>query len=208
MENYLPLFPLNIVAFPNEALNLHIFEPRYKQLIHDVLERETTFGIPSFVHKNFEYGTEMKILSIDGRYDDGTLDIKTLGSRIFKIIEFKNPWPDKLYAGGIVTYFNSNDVSNNKLQDEIKHLLIELYKALLIEDVVIPEDIKSFEIAHKIGLSLEQEYELIKLADEKERQHFILEHLKQAVPMIQNIEQTRKRIKLNGHFKTFDPLNF
>ncbi len=44
MENYLPLFPLNLVAFPNEALNLHIFEPRYKQLIRDVLELKQTLG--------------------------------------------------------------------------------------------------------------------------------------------------------------------
>jgi ATP-dependent Lon protease len=49
MPRLLPLFPLNLVVFPHEKLNLHIFEPRYRQLVRDCLEQNLTFGIPPFL---------------------------------------------------------------------------------------------------------------------------------------------------------------
>ena len=43
MTNFIPIFPLAIVVFPGEKLNLHIFEPRYKQLITECHEQKKTF---------------------------------------------------------------------------------------------------------------------------------------------------------------------
>ena len=75
MEYTLPLFPLNIVAFPGETLNLHIFEPRYKELITDCIKSDYVFGIPSFVKNKIEVGTTAKILKIEKTYEDGRMDI-------------------------------------------------------------------------------------------------------------------------------------
>jgi hypothetical protein len=208
MDNYLPLFPLNLVAFPNEALNLHIFEPRYKQLIKDILESKKTFGIPSYINTKMEYGTEMEIVKVEQAYDDGTLDLMTVGKRIFKIVEFINPLPDKLYAGGKVSFLENLDVSNSLMKAEMLQRVKELYLAMNIADVDLPDELTSFDIAHKIGLSQEEEYEMIKLSSEIERQQFIIDHLKLAVPMIQNLEKTKVKIQMNGHFKNLDPLNF
>lgn len=208
MDDYLPLFPLNLVAFPNEALNLHIFEPRYKELIRDILDSKKTFGIPSYINTKMEYGTEMEIIKVEQEYDDGTLDLMTVGKRIFKIVEFINPLPEKLYAGGKVSFLENLEVSNSLMQAEMLQRVKELYQAMNIVDVDIPDELASFDIAHKIGLSQEEEYELIKLSSEIERQQFIIDHLKLAVPMIQNLEKTKVRIQMNGHFKNLDPLNF
>jgi len=79
----IPLFPLNIVAFPGEEINLHIFEPRYKQLINDCLDNKTTFGIPSYVKSKIDLGTETEICSITKKYPDGRMDIKTRGVKVF-----------------------------------------------------------------------------------------------------------------------------
>src|SRR5690606_34330878 len=106
MSKFLPLFPLNLVAFPGESLNLHIFEPRYKQLIQDCLLMKTNFGLPSFVFNTIEYGTEMEIVKVVKEYEDGRLDIKTKGTNILKIESFINPLEGKLYAGGEVTILN------------------------------------------------------------------------------------------------------
>ncbi|MEL7221839.1 MAG: LON peptidase substrate-binding domain-containing protein, partial [Bacteroidota bacterium] len=66
MYRQLALFPLQIIAFPGEAVNLHIFEPRYRQLITDCVEEGITFGIPSFVNgKVNEFGTEVKLIKIE-----------------------------------------------------------------------------------------------------------------------------------------------
>ena len=80
---FLPLFPLNVVAFPGEQLNLHIFEPRYKQLIAEIAQTNGTFGIPLFVNGRVaEYGTEMQLTNIEKVHPNGEIDIKTKDTTI------------------------------------------------------------------------------------------------------------------------------
>ena len=103
MTRILPLSPLNIVVFPGEKISLHIFEPRYKQLILDCLENNSTFGMPLLFNNLItEYGTELKLISIDKTLKGGELEIKAQGSRVFKIKEFYNQLPNRLYSGGDV----------------------------------------------------------------------------------------------------------
>ena len=65
MTNFIPIFPLSIVVFPGEQLNLHIFEPRYKQLIRECAEQQKPFGIPSVIENNVqELGTLVEIKEI------------------------------------------------------------------------------------------------------------------------------------------------
>ncbi len=88
MTDFLPLFPLQLVVFPGEKLNLHIFEPRYKQLIREVEQNGTTFGIPSYIDgKVMDVGTEIRLISVEKRYEDGQMDIRTEGMGLFRIIE-------------------------------------------------------------------------------------------------------------------------
>jgi Lon protease-like protein len=209
MSFFLPLFPLNLVAFPGESLNLHIFEPRYKELIGDCLTSQTNFGIPSFVHNKIEFGTEMIIEKLVKEYDDGRMDIKTKGMAVIKVDSFINPLGGKLYAGGEVTRLTSAEEMEPNVWEEMIFLIKELYQSLqMVEDVKIEEDAKSFDVGHHIGLSIEQEYELIQIDTEVERERFIIDHLKKTIPVVRNMEKTKERIKLNGHFKHFDPLNF
>ena len=84
MHNEIALFPLNIVAYPGELVNLHIFEPRYKDLVRDCIEAESTFGIPTYNGKTMSYGTEVEILKVEKVYKDGRMDIRTRGNRVFQ----------------------------------------------------------------------------------------------------------------------------
>ena len=69
VQDYLDL---QLVAFPTEDLNLHIFEPRYRQMMRECEEQGTTFGIPAYLNKREqEYGTELKLMEIVKRYPDG-----------------------------------------------------------------------------------------------------------------------------------------
>jgi len=115
----LPFFPLTLVVYPHESLNLHVFEPRYRQLISESVENGTTFGIPTFIDNKIKgYGTEVKVVQLSKRYEDNRMDIKTVGVRIFRIVDFQNPMPDKLYAGGDVEFIESdglNDFLNPEL---------------------------------------------------------------------------------------------
>lgn len=205
---FLPLFPLNLVAFPGEKLNLHIFEPRYIQLITECLEADTPFGIPVYMpNQRMDFGTSLRVLEVSQRYDDGRMDIRTEALQIFRLLSFINPVERKLYAGGQVTY-HSHESSTELLPGLMDHLK-KLYQHLQTNvDFNDRSENFSYQIAHKIGLSLEEEYELLQIPQELERQRFISRHLNRIMPVIQELEKTKERIRLNGHFRNFDPLNF
>ena len=60
---------------------------------------------------------------------------------------------------------------------------------------------RCYDVAHHIGLSLEEEYELLGLLDERQRQEYLKRHLTKVIPMVAGMEQLKEKIKLNGHFK-------
>jgi hypothetical protein len=210
MQKFLPLFPLNLVAFPLEDLNLHIFEPRYRQLINECLDNGTTFGVPVFLDGKLPgFGTEVKIVKLSKRYEDGRMDIRTQGIRAFRILDFQNPVELKLYSGGVVELLPTPEISPSVMIG-LSQRVEKLYQLLGEKhsfDVNKPQPY-SFQIAHKIGLSLEEEYKLLKMPTEAERQGFIIQHLERIIPILEEVERTKERIKLNGHFKNLDPLNF
>lgn len=209
MDVEIPLFPLNLVAFPGEQLNLHIFEPRYKQLLRDCLERQINFGIPSYVLNKIDYGTEVEIVDVVKMYEDGRADISVQATQVFRVQEFINPWKGREYAGGIVEYIDMDFHEDMELKLRMIDLCQELFSWLQMENrVTLDEETSVFTVAHKVGLKLEEEYELIKLPREVDRQHFIINHLKNILPALERAERAKERIRLNGHFKHLDPLKF
>ncbi|RIJ41809.1 LON peptidase substrate-binding domain-containing protein [Pontibacter oryzae] len=208
---YLPLFPLSIVVFPGEKLNLHIFEPRYQQLVMDCINEEKTFGIPTFLENNVGmYGTEIELLEVEKKYDNGEMDIRTRGLEIFKINQFDKMAPGRLYAGGEVEYvdnkYDEDIITKLKIKEYLKKLYDELGITKLYLD--LPEDFKSYDIGHQLGLSTDQEYTLLQLFSEQERQEAILQHLQQVLPVVLETERLKERVRLNGHFKNLTPPNF
>jgi Lon protease-like protein len=208
--SFLPLFPLNLVVFPHEDLNLHIFEPRYRQLINECLDEKKTFGIPPFISNTLMgYGTEIELKSLSKLHADGRMDIKTKSLRIFKVLNFQNPVKGKLYAGGDVFFVENEDLSE-VINSFLLTLVEKLYHLLKLKmDYDKPEYVPfSYRIAHKIGLSVAEEYQLLTISTEEERQEKLIEHLERVLPIVTEIERAKEKIAMNGHFKEFDPLNF
>ena len=206
----LPLFPLNIVAFPGENLNLHVFEPRYKQLVNDCLEEEITFGIPSYVNNKIEVGTEVEIVEVFKTYEDGRMDIRTKATDVFKVKDYWNPWGERLYAGGEIDYLKRKEESTDlSLLLKMKELAIELF--VWLQENNTPDVSKAssvYDIGHKIGFKLEEEYELLKMGCENERLMYTINHLENLLPALERAHSAQERIKQNGHFKHLDPLKF
>jgi len=204
----IPLFPLNIVAFPGEEINLHIFEPRYKQLVNDCLENKLSFGIPSYVNNKIQLGTEVEISVLSKKYPDGRMDIKTKGLRLFEVKNFSNPWKDKLYAGGEIEYLSDSNNANSFDLDEFRKLVSDLFHWLKESPPDLSNIFSVFDIGHKIGLKLEEEYKLIELRKESDRLAFAIKHLNRLIPSLERAQLAQDKIRLNGHFKHLDPLKF
>jgi Lon protease-like protein len=205
LTNFIPIFPLKIVVYPGEALNLHIFEPRYKQMIRECIEGKKPFGIPPVVEKDLlDLGTLIEIEELARDHPDGTMDIRTRGVSVFRILHRLEEVPDKLYSGAIVTYpDNVTGAGDGVLAQNIIEEVKRLY-ALLNVSEKFPADgdnMLSYEMAHLVGMSIEQEYELLGIFTELQRLEYIRRHLNAIVPVIKELESIKERIQRNGHFR-------
>src|SRR5215472_15538956 len=103
MSALLPLFPLDLVLFPHTPVPLHIFEPRYKELIGECLEQRTPFGIVRAKDDGIaEIGCTAEILDVAKRYDDGRMDIVCEGRRRFEVMQVNE---DRSFLQAEVSYF-------------------------------------------------------------------------------------------------------
>lgn len=208
---FLPIFPLKLVTYPNEEVNLHIFEDRYKQLINECFEEQKTFGMPVFINgKVMDYGTELQLVAIRKTYPDGRMDISCEGKRIFKITEMYQSLPNKMYSGADVEFQTFDKQGDFVKNMNILEKMLELYELLKINKKV-PDDparLQMFDIAHHIGFSIHQEYQILTLKTELERQDMVQDHLTNLIPMIEEMERLRERVRMNGHFKNIIPPKF
>ncbi len=205
----LPMLPLQSVFFPGETVPLHIFEERYKQLIKDCRDEAMTFGIPVYIYDNIAYGTEVQLVEIVNAYENGEMDVTCVARQVFKVITFDNGMDGKLYAGGEVRFLDNVNDANERTKKEVLDLLEELYDLMTVPFTPVSlEKFNSYVLAHKMGLSFEQEFELLQLPKESERLSFIKNHLMITISVLQEVDRTKQTIKLNGDFKNFDSLDF
>lgn len=210
MTNFIPIFPLSVVVYPGEELNLHIFEPRYKQLVNECNVQKKPFGIPTVIESKLQdHGTLVQIIELSKVYDNGEMDIKTQGVQVFRILELIKEIPDKLYSGAIVNYPHNHEQGKPTLMQKVMAGIHDLHRLLKVnkEYKKADEEIKTYDIAHHVGLSLQQEYELLGLFDERQRQEYLKRHLAKVIPTVAVMEQLKEKIKLNGHFKDLPGFN-
>lgn len=193
--------------FPKEDLNLHIFEPRYKELINESEQTGTTFGISPFINNSLQpIGTEIELKRIVKKYPDGRMDVETKGLGHYQIIRFIRQMEGKMYAGAEVQRIEYSEEGDPELRQRIHELLQSLFEILKIEKTLPPEvELLTYNIAHQIGLSLPQEYHLLTLLFEKDRQAYLLQHLERLIPMAREMDRLRERIQMNGHFRNIIP---
>lgn len=204
MTNFIPIFPLGIVVYPGEDLNLHIFEPRYKQLITECYAENKPFGIPAVIDERLqEMGTLVRITEVTQVYEDGKMDIKTRGEKVFRILEVIKELPDKLFSGAIVNYPPNMETGSRVLMQRLIGGVRELHRLLDTEKKFSrpEEELCVYDIAHHAGLTVKEEYELLELLQELQRQEYLKRHLQKVLGVMAEMDGLKKRIKLNGHFK-------
>ncbi|MBT8195331.1 MAG: hypothetical protein HKO56_08020 [Bacteroidia bacterium] len=157
----IPMFPLKLVVIPGEEVKLHIFEDRYKQLLSDVENHESTFGIPVMMEDTMlNLGAEVELIKVTDRYDGGEADIIVKGKKLFSIIGFYQELPEKLYGGGQAKIM---DLEKFEASKEIKNEFIEFINQYHA-DKEYPSDIDSFnlfDMANHLFLNPIQKLKLI-----------------------------------------------
>ncbi|MAU15465.1 MAG: ATP-dependent protease [Muricauda sp.] len=205
----LPLFPLQSVFYPGETIPLHIFEDRYKQLINDCRKEALTFGIPVYINNAISYGTEVQLVEVVNTYKTGEMDVVCVARQVFKVLSFKKQMEGKPYAGGEVEFLEMENDADESLREEVLQKVEALYDIMDVPFTkTSPKQFNSYSLAHKMGLSFQQEYELLLMTKETDRLNFIKSHLEATTNILIEVNRTKDVIEMNGHFKNFDPLNF
>src|SRR5437762_6423846 len=110
----IPLFPLNVVLLPGADLPLHIFEPRYREMVKNCLDEKLEFGMLLSLPKGVaRVGCTAEILDVVKRYEDGRMDILTAGRAPFRVVEVVTEDP---LLEGHVDYLERSEEHTSELQ--------------------------------------------------------------------------------------------
>jgi len=195
----LPLFPLEIVLFPGAPLPLHIFEPRYREMIAECLEHKRPFGMVRVKENALaSVGCSATIQNVIKKYDDGRLDIAAEGFQRFEIESLDQ---ERSFLRGEVTFF---DDEPSQVGHGPKETLIQLHEqlfAILGQDVDIEDDAPSlsFHLAHALPVDLDFKQALLEMKSEAERVETLTEYYRATIPKIEKTLLARQRASGNGH---------
>ncbi len=189
-------------------MNLHIFEPRYRQLIQQIDQTGGTFCIPSVIDKKVQsVVTEMKLVKIVHQYEDGKMDVTVEGVGVARTVDFFPMLIGWLFPGGSIERLPSIDNGHDLNRLKVIDLVRELWSLLQINKTVpvLSELTSVFSIGHHIGLDLPAEYQLLSLQEELDRQDMVIGHLEELLPRVREMEEIRRKAGMNGHFRELPP---
>jgi Lon protease-like protein len=198
----IPLFPLNVVLLPGAELPLHIFEPRYRQMVKGCLEEKSEFGMLLALPKGVaRVGCTAEIVDVVKRYDDGRMDIVTAGRAPFRVVELFTEDP---LMEGHVDYLEDREAPGNP---RIQRELVELFEAchtLIFDDY--PKNLEgtatqdlSYLVAATLPMDLLWKQQILELRSEADRQERLVAYLREWAPHLQRKGVMRQRAGGNGH---------
>jgi len=200
----IPLFPLNIVLFPGQAVPLHIFEPRYREMMRHCIETQSPFGIVFAQGRNTAHtGCSAMIVKTLKEYDDGRADILTVGQSAFHLIRTHD---DKAYFEADVEFLDEDFTGTDPaVSARLEQLCNQCHQVLYGEDAPRFETeggiSLAFHIASELPLETEFRQSLLEVRSEAERQKRLAERLTEWYPQLQARDRVRTKAAGNGHGK-------
>jgi Lon protease-like protein len=196
----LPLFPLDVVLFPGASLPLHIFEPRYQEMIGECLAEKKRFGVVREREKGIsEVGCAAEIVAVTHQYDDGRMDILTEGRERFQVLNLNR---ERAFLQGEVLYFE--DGPEAAPAEQISRAL-ELHGEVLglggaTKGAPGREDPQlSFHLAASLPLDLDFKEAMLGLRSEVERMQALIACYEAILPNLRHAAHAREKAGGNGH---------
>lgn len=206
-HNKLGLFLLETVLYPGEQKNLHVFEPRYKEMVAECMAKDKPFVIVRGDDRQIkEVGCTAMIKKVLAQYADGQVDIQVEGGHRVQLIRIDRT---RSYQQGIVEEYHDTTETVPVLKKEqliAQHIkLLEIAGRTVDPQYYRAEGASSWLIGRNCGLSVDQRQTLLEMQCEGERVEFLTEYLAELIPKVIEKWEIRQRIKSNGHFKDFPP---
>jgi Lon protease-like protein len=200
MSQLLPLFPLQLVAFPGSAIPLHIFEERYRQMVGEAEAEGTEFGIVLAKENGIvNAGCTVVVEKVVERYPDGRFDVVTRGKRRFALISLDR---EKAYLRGEVDYFDDDDWE--PVTAELRETALSVCKQVRTaqeedeEGEPDPEHpLLSFQLARTVR-DLDFQNMILRSRSEADRLRQFVEFANEYVPRVQYASRMKRLVPGNG----------
>ncbi len=203
MSTLLPLFPLELVLLPGVPLPLHIFEPRYKEMIAECLEQKLVFGVVRAKEEGItDVGCTAEIADVMKKYPDGRLDILTHGRKRFEVMEVNQERPflraEVLFLEDEPLGATTEEVAHaTRLHEEIVALAGGKPPAV---EKVDPGKM-SFHLVGSLPLDLDFKQTLLAMSSESERMQAVVACFESILPNLRLAVQARQKAGGNGHVR-------
>jgi Lon protease-like protein len=196
----LPLFPLELVLLPGTPLPLHIFEPRYKEMIRECISAESPFGVVrAFEEGIAEVGCTAEIITVTKEYPDGRLDLICEGRKRFEVIEVNR---DRSFLQAEVLIVPDDPeaaVQEERVKAVQLHLEI-LSMAGAVQDLSAADQNQlSFYLAGSLPLDLDFKQKLLAMRSEAQRIQAVGAYLETILPQLKRAARARQTAGGNGH---------
>ena len=200
MPSLIPLFPLDVVLLPSTPLPLHIFEPRYKEMIAECLAQNRIFGVVRALEQGLaEVGCTAEIVTVVKEYPDGRLDLVAEGRNRFEIVAVNQ---DRTFLQGEVLMIN--DEPGAPPQEDAARAA-QLHSELLAiagakQDLSAADPaLLSFYLAGSLPLDLDFKQKLLALRSEADRLSILINYLETLIPNLHRAARAREKAGGNGH---------
>lgn len=196
----LPLFPLEVVLLPGTPLPLHIFEPRYKEMIRECLTNEAPFGVIRALEQGIaEVGCTAEIITVTKEYPDGRLDLIAEGRKRFEVVEL-NEERSFLRAEVLLVPDEPGAPAQEERIKAIQLHLEILSLAGAVQDLSAADQNQlSFYLAGSLPLDLDFKQKLLAMRSEGERLQAVAAYLEGILPKLRRVAKARDKAGGNGH---------
>lgn len=196
----LPLFPLDVVLLPGTPLPLHIFEPRYKEMIGECLANNAPFGVVRALEEGMaDVGCTAEIISVTKEYSDGRMDLVAEGRKRFEVLELKRERAFLQAEVLLVPDEPGAAAAEDKARAIRVHLEI-LSLAGAVQDLsAADQSALSFYLAGSLPLDLDFKQKLLAMRSESERIQAVAGYLEGILPNLRRAAKVREKAGGNGH---------
>ena len=196
----LPLFPLEVVLLPGTPLPLHIFEPRYKEMISECLTKSVPFGVVRALEEGIaEIGCTAEITTVTKKYPDGRMDLIAEGRQRFEVIEL-NQERSFLRAEVLLIPDEPGGAVEAERARAIQLHLEILSLAGAVQDLsAANQSLLSFHLAGSLPLDLDFKQKLLAMRSESLRIQAVAAYLGNLLPKLQFAARARQKAGGNGH---------
>jgi Lon protease-like protein len=195
----LSLFPLDVVLFPGTPLPLHIFEPRYKEMISECRAASARFGVVRAIEQGIaEIGCTAEIISVTKEYEDGRLDLVAEGRNRFEVLELNQ---ERAFLRAEVLFVP--DELSEPLQEDVVRA-VDTHREILklagaVQDLSAAErDALSFYLAGSLPLDLDFKQKLLGMSSERERMQAVADYFQNLLPNLRRASRARQTASGNG----------